>query len=246
MVVQTVDILGVPFSTMTMEETIQYLMKQLESGQDHTFQVVTANPEIIMCAKKDPSFHQTLLKTDLITPDGIGVVKASGMLGTPLKERVAGFDLMSDLFGTLSEENKSVSVFLLGAKPHVVKGAADHLTKTYSAVSIVGTQDGYFKQEEEEDIISRIQEAKPNLLLVALGFPRQENFIQNNKHRLQAKVAVGVGGSLDVWAGEVKRAPKWIQAIHLEWFYRLCSNPTRWRRQLVLAEFLKEVMRSKK
>ncbi len=107
-------------------------------------------------------------------------------------------------------------------------------------------QDGYFKPEEEENIISRIQEAKPDLLLVALGFPRQENFIQNNKNRLQAKMAVGVGGSFDVWAGEVKRAPKWIQAIHLEWFYRLCSNPTRWRRQLVLAEFLKEVMRSKK
>ncbi|MEY8349136.1 WecB/TagA/CpsF family glycosyltransferase [Bacillus cereus] len=246
MAVQTVDILGVPFSTMTMEETIRYIMKQLELEQTHTFQVVTANPEIVMCAKKDPSFHQTLLKTDLITPDGIGVVKASGMLGTPLKERVAGFDLMSDLFGTLSEENRSASVFLLGAKPHVVKAAADHLTKTYSAVSIVGIQDGYFKQEEEEDIVSRIQEAKPDLLLVALGFPRQENFIQNNKHRLKAKIAVGVGGSLDVWAGEVKRAPKWIQAIHLEWFYRLCSNPTRWRRQLVLAEFLKEVMRSKK
>ncbi|MBO1624137.1 WecB/TagA/CpsF family glycosyltransferase [Bacillus arachidis] len=246
MAVQTVDILGVPFSTMTMEETIQYIMKQLEAERTHTFQVVTANPEIVMCAKKDPSFYQTLLKTDLITPDGIGVVKASGMLGTPLKERVAGFDLMSDLFEALSKENKPVSVFLLGAKPHVVKGAADHLTKTYSAVSIVGTQDGYFKQEEEEDIISRIQETKPDILLVALGFPRQENFIQNNKHRLQAKVAVGVGGSLDVWAGEVKRAPKWIQSIHLEWFYRLCSNPTRWRRQLVLAEFLKEVMRSKK
>lgn len=111
MAVQTVDILGVPFSTMTMEETIQYIMKQLESEQTHTFQVVTANPEIVMCAKKDPSFHQTLLETDLITPDGIGVVKASGMLGTPLKERVAGFDLMSDLFGALSKENKSVSVF---------------------------------------------------------------------------------------------------------------------------------------
>ena len=109
----------------------------------------------------------------------------------------------------------------------------------------MGIQDGYFKQEEEENIVSRIQEAKPDLLLVALGFPRQENFIQTNKHRLETKMAVGVGGSLDVWAGEVKRAPKWIQAIHLEWFYRLCSNPTRWRRQLVLAEFLKEVMRSK-
>ncbi|EOP63240.1 MULTISPECIES: WecB/TagA/CpsF family glycosyltransferase [Bacillus] len=246
MEVQTVDILGVPFSTMTMDETIQHLKKQLELEQAHTFQVVTANPEIVMCAKKDEKFHKILLNTDLITPDGIGVVKASGMLGTPLKERVAGFDLMSNLFAKLSEENKSVSVFLLGAKPHVVQAAANHLTKTYSAASIVGTQDGYFKQEEEENIVSRIQEAKPDLLLVALGFPRQENFIQNNKHRLETKMAVGVGGSLDVWAGEVKRAPKWIQAIHLEWFYRLCSNPTRWRRQLVLAEFLKEVMRSKK
>ena len=141
--------------------------------------------------KKDEKFYQTLLNTDLITPDGIGVVKASGMLGTPLKERVAGFDLMCNLLAKLSEDSKPVSVFLLGAKPHVVQAAADHLTKTYSAVSIAGIQDGYFKQEDEENIISRIQEAKPDLLLVALGFPRQENFIQNNKHRLETKMAVG-------------------------------------------------------
>ncbi|MFD0767611.1 WecB/TagA/CpsF family glycosyltransferase [Bacillus sp. CGMCC 1.60114] len=246
MAVQTIDILGVPFSTMTMEETIRYVMQQLEKEQENTFQVVTANPEIVMCAKKDAKFHETLLQADIITPDGIGVVKASGMLGTPLKERVAGFDLMSDLFKTLSQEKKSVSVFLLGAKPHVVERAAQTLTERYAAVSIAGIQDGYFKQEQEEDIIARIQEAKPDILLVALGFPRQENFIQHNKHRLNTKVAVGVGGSFDVWAGEVKRAPKWIQAIHLEWFYRLCSNPTRWRRQLVLVEFLKEVIRSKR
>lgn len=243
---QTVDILGVPFSTMTMDETIRYMMNELEKEHAHTFQVVTANPEIVMCAKKDPGFKETLLEADLITPDGIGVVKASAMLGTPLKERVAGFDLMSDLMAALSKENKKVSIFLLGAKPHVVERAAKTLTERYMAVTIVGMQDGYFKQEQEEEIVARIQEAKPDLLLVALGFPRQENFIQNNKHRLNTKVAVGVGGSLDVWAGEVKRAPKWIQAIHLEWFYRLCSNPTRWRRQLVLAEFLKEVVRSKK
>ncbi|CAG9613554.1 N-acetylglucosaminyldiphosphoundecaprenol N-acetyl-beta-D-mannosaminyltransferase [Bacillus rhizoplanae] len=246
MAVQTIDILGVPFSTMTMEETIRYMMQQLEKEQENTFQVVTANPEIVMCAKKDAKFHETLLQVDIITPDGIGVVKASGMLGTPLKERVAGFDLMSDLFKTLSQEKKSVSVFLLGAKPHVVEKAAQTLTERYTAISIVGTQDGYFKQEQEEEIIARIQEAQPDILLVALGFPRQENFIQQNKHRLNTKVAVGVGGSFDVWAGEVKRAPKWIQAIHLEWFYRLCSNPTRWRRQLVLVEFLKEVVRSKR
>ncbi|MDR4369628.1 WecB/TagA/CpsF family glycosyltransferase, partial [Bacillus cereus] len=110
----------------------------------------------------------------------------------------------------LSEDNKPVSVFLLGAKPHVVHAAADHLTKTYSAVSIAGKQDGDFKQEDEENIISRSQEAKPDVVLVAIGFPRQENFIQNHKHRLETKMAVGVGGSLDVWAGDVKRAPKWI------------------------------------
>ncbi|MCM3736334.1 WecB/TagA/CpsF family glycosyltransferase [Bacillus cytotoxicus] len=246
MAVQTVDILGVPFSTMTMEETVRYVMQQLEQERENTFQVVTANPEIVMCAKKDATFQQTLMQVDLITPDGIGVVKASGMLGTPLKERVAGFDFMCNLFERLSQEKKTVSVFLLGAKPHVIERAAQTLTERYAAVSIVGAQDGYFKQGKEEEIIARIQEVKPDILLVALGFPRQENFIQNNKHRLQVKVAVGVGGSFDVWAGEVKRAPRWIQAIHLEWFYRLCSNPTRWRRQLVLVEFLKEVVRSKK
>ena len=102
---------------------------------------------------------------------------------------------MCNLLAKLSEDSKPVSVFLLGAKPHVVQAAADHLTKTYSAVSIAGIQDGYFKQEDEENIISRIQEAKPDLLLVALGF-ETKNFIQNNKHRLETKMAVGVGGSL--------------------------------------------------
>lgn len=131
-----------------------------------------------MC-KKDEAFYKTLLNTDLITPDGIGVVKASGMLGTPLKERVAGFDLMCNLFAKLSEENKPVSVFLLGAKPHVVQAAADHLTKTYSAVSIVGIQDGYFKQEEEENIVSRIQEQETRLIACCTWFPETRELHPN-------------------------------------------------------------------
>ncbi|MFD3446798.1 WecB/TagA/CpsF family glycosyltransferase [Microbacteriaceae bacterium 4G12] len=246
MKIQTIDILGVPFSTMTMDETIQYLTGELTQKRDEVFHVVTANPEIVMCAKKESEFNKLLQQVNLITPDGIGVVKASGMLGKPLQERVAGFDMMNEWFGALSKQNQTVSVFLLGAKSHIVEKAARVLPAQYSAVSIAGFHDGYFKDEEEAEIVQQIQEAKPDILLVALGFPRQEQFIQRNKHQLHAKVAVGVGGSFDVWSGEVKRAPKWIQAIHLEWFYRLCKTPSRWRRQLVLVEFLAEVLKERK
>ncbi|MFX3625064.1 MAG: WecB/TagA/CpsF family glycosyltransferase [Ectobacillus sp.] len=245
MKVQTTTILGVPFSNLTMDETVRYLSEQLKSEHNTTFHVVTANPEIVMCAKKDKEFKEKLQQADLVTPDGIGVVKASSWLGKPLKERVAGFDLMNCLFKELSAAKRPVSVFLLGAKPHVVEKAAHALAGKYPGIDIAGYHHGYFKEEEEQEIVAQIQQAKPDILLVALGFPRQEQFIQRHKQRLQAKIAVGVGGSLDVWGGEAKRAPKWIQKIHLEWFYRLCKNPSRWRRQLALLEFLKEVLRER-
>ncbi|MCP8968050.1 WecB/TagA/CpsF family glycosyltransferase [Ectobacillus ponti] len=246
MKVHTVDILGVPFSTLTMEETIQYLFGQLKQERRQTFHVVTANPEIVMCARKDSAFQNDLLQADLITPDGIGVVKASGMLGEPLQERVSGFDLMNGWFAQAEQQGRQLSVFLLGAKPHVVERAAKELRRLYPSLQVAGHQHGYFGADEEEQIVEKIAAAKPDILLVALGFPRQEKFIQTHKQRLQTKIAVGVGGSFDVWAGEAKRAPKWIQSIHLEWFYRLCKTPSRWRRQLVLLEFLQHVLRERK
>lgn len=172
MAVQTVDILGVSFSTMTMDETVKYLKEQLEAERTHTFQVVTANPEIVMCAKKDEKFYQTLLNTDLITPDGIGVVKASGMLGTPLKERVAGFDLMCNLLAKLSEDSKPVSVFLLGAKPHVVQAAADHLTKTYSAVSIVNFTRWLFQTRRRREYYFSHSRSKTRFITCCTRFPQ--------------------------------------------------------------------------
>ncbi|WP_379970750.1 WecB/TagA/CpsF family glycosyltransferase [Ectobacillus sp. sgz5001026] len=241
---QTVDILGIPFSSMKMQETIDYISKQLYE-RETAFHIVTANPEIVMCAKKDPQFKESLLQADLITPDGIGVVKVSGWFGEPIPERVGGFDMMNQWLGQFTKED-AVKLYLLGAKQHVVEKAAAVLSETYPGVIISGYHNGYFRDEEEEDIIQKVQEAKPDILLVALGFPRQETFIMRNKHRMGAKVAVGVGGSFDVWAGEVKRAPKWMQAINLEWFYRLISNPTRWRRQIVLIEFLQEAIRARK
>ncbi|WP_416827986.1 WecB/TagA/CpsF family glycosyltransferase [Ectobacillus polymachus] len=241
MTIRTVDILGIPFSTMRMGETIDYISTQLYE-REQAFHIVTANPEIVMCAKKDPKFKEAVLHADLITPDGIGVVKASGWFGEPIPERVGGFDMTNQWFRQFSKEEPK-TVYLLGAKKHVVEKAASVLSSQYPGVHIVGYHDGYFRDEDEEEIIRNVQEAKPDILLVALGFPRQEQFIMRNKHRLGAKIAVGVGGSFDVWAGEVKRAPKWMQSINLEWFYRLLANPTRWRRQLILIEFLQEAMR---
>lgn len=239
---QTTTIFDIPFSSMTMEETIIYITKQLHNRQE-AFHIVTANPEIVMYTKRDSRFKVAVKKADLITPDGIGLIKASEWLGTPLAERVTGFDMMNGWFSYLGEQGKSVSVFLLGARPSVAEKAGKTISSKYPNVKITGHHHGYFQKEDTAQIVKQIQEAKPDILLVALGFPRQEFFIQTYKDQLHTKVAVGVGGSFDVWAGEVKRAPKWIRSINLEWFYRLCMDPSRFHRQLMLIDFLKDVFR---
>ncbi|MFP3125340.1 WecB/TagA/CpsF family glycosyltransferase [Ectobacillus funiculus] len=242
MKLQTTTIFDIPFSSMTMEETIIYITKQLHNRQD-VFHIVTANPEIVMYTKRDLRFKKAVKKADLITPDGVGLIKASKLLGKPIAERVTGFDMMNNWFTHLSEQGTNVSVFLLGAGPHVAEKAGRTITAKYPNIKLAGCHHGYFKKEDTVQIVEQIREAKPDILLVALGFPRQEFFIQTYKDQLHAKVAVGVGGSFDVWAGEVQRAPKWIRRINLEWFYRLCMEPSRFHRQLVLIDFVKDVFR---
>lgn len=231
---QKVSIMEVPIDKVTMESATNTVIEFLESNSHHS--VFTPNPEIIMEAQKDRELMKILQEADLVVPDGIGVVLASRMLKVPkLPERVGGFDLMQNVLSKIKD--KDIRVYFLGSKPGVAQIAAKNMQNKYPGLKIVGTRDGYFTKEDEANIIQEIRELKVDLLLVGLGAPRQEKWIDKNKKQLGVKVAVGVGGSLDVMAGVVKRAPKVYQKLGLEWFYRLISNPKRAKRMINLPIF---------
>lgn len=237
-----VDILGVSISNVTMEEAVKKIRDFVHSDTFHM--VFTPNPEIIMRAKQDKGLYNVLEEADLVVPDGIGVVIASRIKKTPLPERVAGYDLVQN---TMKEARKEgYRYYLFGASPGVSDLAAAKMRQTYPGIQIVGTHDGYFKPEDERQIIRDINASNANILLVALGCPKQEKWIAANRHLLpNVRVAIGVGGSFDVMSGEVKRAPMIFQKLGLEWFYRLLKDPKRIGRMMVLPKFLIQVIFSK-
>jgi len=241
---KTVDVLGVSISKVTMSEARSKVAEFVKSNDFHT--IYTPNPEIVMLATQDSAFHEILEKADLVVPDGIGVVIASKLKkGETLPERVAGYDLVQS---TMKEAVKEgYKYYFFGSKPGISDEAAVKMRETYPGIEIVGTHNGYFKPEDEAEIIADINASGANILLVALGAPRQEKWIEANKHLMpNVRVAIGVGGSLDVMSGNVKRAPIAFQKLGLEWFYRLLKEPTRFKRMLVLPKFLIKVIFYKK
>ncbi len=241
---KTVDVLGVSISKITMSEATSKVRAFVKSDGLQT--KYTPNPVIVKLAKKDPAFHQILEEADLVVPDGIGVVIASKLKkGERLPERVAGYDLVQS---TMKEAVKEgYKYYFFGSKPGISEEAAVKMRETYPGIEIVGTRNGYFKPEDEAEIIADIYASGANILLVALGAPKQEKWIEANKHLMSnVRVAIGVGGSLDVMSGNVKRAPIAFQKLGLEWFYRLLKEPTRFKRMIVIPEFLIKVIFNKK
>ena len=238
---ETVNILGVHVNKYTMDEATKKAAELLET--DECSMIFTPNSEILLYASNNPNFAELLNQGDMIIPDGIGVVYGAKILGEPLKERVAGFDLVCNLLPILAEKKKSI--YLLGAKPGVAEMAAENLKAKYPDLVIAGTHDGYFKEDDE--VIESINAAKPDFLMVCLGFPKQEIWIYNNKHRLNAKVSIGAGGCLDVFAGTVQRAPQFYCDHGIEWLYRLIKQPSRFGRMLALPKFgLKVLFKGRK
>lgn len=237
-----IPVLGVNFDNVNMEEAVEKCMNFLSSDKGNL--VVTPNPEIVMKAKDDLEFKKIINEASLVIPDGIGVIKGAKILGTPLKERVPGYDLICNLF----EQGKdgSISFYFWGSKPGVAQKAMEKIKEKYPNLRVLGTHTGYFTEEEEKDIVNEIRELKPDVLLAGLGFPKQEKTINKYLNEGMFKIGIGCGGSIDVIAGEVKRAPKLFIKLHLEWFYRLLKQPSRWRRMLVLPKFIQEVKKSKK
>ena len=208
-----------------------------------TDMIVTPNPEIILNATKDAELRGILETASLVIPDGIGLVYASRILKDPLEERLTGVDFLSDIL-SLSAEN-GWRVYLLGAKPGVAEAAKAKMEEKYPGLCICGTHDGYFKAEEEDALAEAIAETKPDFLCVAMGSPKQEKFVERHKDVLRVKAAMGVGGSLDVWAGTAKRAPEFYQKHGLEWLYRLIQEPSRIGRMMALPKFMLKVIFTK-
>lgn len=226
-----VNILGVKVNKLTMDEAVGKAVELLQ--QDGLSKIYTPNSEIILYASENPEFTDVLNSADMIIPDGIGVVYGSKILGSPLSERVAGYDLVCRLFTPMAQMGKSV--YLLGAKPGVAEAAAENLEKKYPGLVIAGTHDGYFKDDSE--VIESINNAAPDFLMVCLGFPKQEKWIYDNADKLNARLAIGAGGCLDVFAGTVQRAPEFYCNHGIEWLYRLVKQPSRFMRMLALPKF---------
>jgi len=228
-----VNILGVHVNKVTIPEAADAIFKMLDENRPH--HIFTPNSEIIMQAYKDEDFCKILNDADLLTADGIGVVYASKILGNPIKERAAGYDIACNVIEKIAHSGHKL--FLFGGKEGVGELAKKNLEDKYPFIQIVGTRNGYFKPSEEADIISEINASRADIVFVCLGAPAQEKWIAKNSSKMNARVFMGVGGSLDVIAGTAERAPdKWCN-MGLEWLYRLIKQPSRFWRMLALPKF---------
>lgn len=226
------DIMGITFDNVTMQQALERAGEILAG--DKTCYAVTPNAEIAYEALRDESLRALLNEADLVLPDGAGVVLASKILKTPLQQKVAGVDFADGLLGMLAQNGKSV--YLLGSKPGIAELAAEKMREKHPGLMICGMHDGYFK--DEAPVIAAINEAKPDVLFVCLGAPKQELFMKRHQNDLSCRLMIGLGGSLDSFAGTVKRAPKWMIKANLEWLYRLYKEPKRFGRMLRLPKYL--------
>lgn len=238
----TINILGVEVDSITFQDALEKA-EQLVKSQG-TSMIFTPNPEIIMCAKDDAEMRNILNSADLCTADGIGVVYASKILKKPVPERVAGFDLVCALLERMAKSGDGV--FLFGAKPGVAEAAKAKMEEKYPGINIAGCNDGYFKPEDELCIVKKINSSGAKLLLVCLGAPKQEKWIAKYREELNVNLCMGVGGTLDVFAGTAKRAPKIFIKLNLEWAYRFLKNPSRIGRFAALPKFVIEVVKFRK
>ena len=218
MIERSTKILGYGVDELTFEQALDY-------AKLHNGQVVTINPEMILNANKTPDFAKIIQNAELVIPDGIGVEIGLKILGHKVK-RIAGIEFGKALIEQFYKEKKSIA--FVGAKPEVLEIEINNIKKEYPDINIAYTQDGYFKNEEQ--ILNEITSIHPDLVLVALGSPKQEFFISKLKQTLPNSLMIGLGGSFDVWAGVVKRAPQIYQKLGLEWLYRTIKEPKRFKR----------------
>lgn len=240
------SIMGVRIDNKNMNEVIDTVKTKLEKNKQYI--IYTPNTEIIMMCKKDEEFMELINKSDINIPDGVGLIYASKIKKHPLKEKVAGYDLSINLLSLANE--CGLKLFVVGGKPGVAETAMENVREKYPNIKIVGAQHGYFKgthlgqngHEEEQKVLEAINKAEPDILFVGFGAKKQEQWIEYNKDKINAKIIIGNGGTLDALAGTVKRAPDIFIKLGLEWFYRLIKEPKRIKRQILLPDFMLRVL----
>lgn len=235
-----VDVLGIGFDGVTITEAVSRAVALIGDGRPHY--IVTPNPEILYKCTTSGEVHDAVRDADLILADGIGVVKASHRLGRPLPERVAGFDFVNALLPELVRHNRRL--FLLGAKPGVAEKAAEKLRAEHAGLIVCGANDGYFTQDKQ--VTDKIVDAGADVVFVCLGAPKQELWMARNIGDVGHALMVGLGGSLDHWAGVMKRAPAIFRKLGLEWLYRFVRYPSRLGRAVFIPKFLRAVSRQRK
>jgi len=239
--IRCISIAGVKVHMVDMAATMDLVGRWIGGGGPH--HVVTADASAIVIAREDTELRDIMNQADLVTPDGAGILLGSKWLGTPLQHRVSGVDIARNVCRMAAEAR--FSVFLFGAAPGIAEQAASNLAREFPGFTVAGTRDGFYAPEDEAGIVSQIRESGARALLVALGIPKQEKFIRRHLHELGVGVAIGVGGSLDVFSGSVKRAPEWMQRHGLEWAYRLAQNPRKISKVATLPRFVLMVLRER-
>lgn len=237
-----VKIFGVRFDNVTMEEAFKRFVTFLK--KDVTSTIYTPNPEMVLNAQQNMQFKAALLEGDLVVPDGIGIIYASKVHQLGLRERVGGVDLSERILKFL--HTTKGSIYLFGGRPEVSEDAAINLKASYPNLRILGTAHGYIEGDEVLKVIDHINEVKPDVLFVGLGSPRQELWIDQYRRVLNCRVAIAIGGGIDIWAGHAKRAPKWMQHMGIEWLYRLLQEPRRIKRMIKLPVFAFKVITTRK
>ena len=231
---------GLKIDNVNREEALRYIESFFAENRFHY--IVTLNPEGVVIAQRNKDFSSVINSADLVVADGSWLVRALRFLGEEIEERVAGIDLLLDILRLCRD--RGLSVYLLGAREEIISSAKKRLEEMFPGIKILGFHNGYFDCSEEKRILDEIRLLKPDFLVVGLGMPKQE--IWMNHHRdLPVKVAIGVGGSFDVISGNIPRAPYWMQSIGLEWLYRVLKDPKRIRRLSFIPRFLLLVLKNK-
>lgn len=237
---RVVDILGIEFYPITLSGACRALDWMLSLDDGHCRLAVTGNPIMVMNARKDPGFRDILNTADLLVPDGVGIMWAAKRAGRALPEKVTGVDLVNYILS----KRPSPRIFLLGGKPGVAERAKDRFRKEMPWIQIAGLNHGYFKDADEEAVVRKIKLSDADVILAGMGSPRQEKFLRRNRDSLGAKLGLGVGGVLDILAGDKTLTPEVLRKAGLEWLHRLLREPGRFRADCALLGFVLQVLTS--
>lgn len=240
---ERIQILGVPFDNVTMDEAMQVTEQHIQESHKSCTMFCAPNTEFIMKAQKDEELFKILKESKFSTPDSTGVLIGAKLQKKKFKQKIPGQPYVRKLV-ELSEK-KGYTIYFLGSEPGIAEQARINLLKLYPNAKIVGTQHGYFNKKQESDVIAEINSLQPNILIVTLGMPRQEKWIYRHKKELKVDIAIGEGGTFDYEAGKLKRAPEWVQKIGFEWLWRLFLEPSRIGRMSVLPIYLLKLLLAK-